>query len=728
MTKILNRSKRFVSLLLLSIMIMSLGIPGVFAQAVSAPDIESHWAKAEISSWMGQGFITGYPDGTFKPNNTITRAEFISIVNRLFAFSEKAPVPFSDVKESDWFHAEFAKAAKAGYLGGYTGTVDPNGFITRQEVAAIAAKVKSLPDSAAEANGFADAAMILDANKGAVGAVVKAKVMNGYPSGKFEPTNRITRAEAVVTLHRLFNLKTGTVKIEAVTDKSVTVGSTYPVTLKMTPADAKATVQNSDDKVVEATLNGAELKLKGLKVGTATITVTGKKDGLEDGVVAFKVVVSAASYGGGGGGGSSSGGSTTPKQDEAAATVVQPVVGATEVTGSCKSNVGRVEVIVGGQTLQATLSNGTFRCSLPGGLAVGTTIQIKAYVGNTLVDTDDMTIAEDDTKLTDVKAIYAPLSTQISGKCAAVVTKVVLVYGSKTDVIEPILNGVFSANLFQLPSGTEVTVKAYIGNVVVDADKVRAGEITETDFITELKAVYAPLSTQISGKCATAVTKIELTYGSRTDTLEPILNGAFSANLFQLPSGTEVTVKAYVGTALVETEKVTAGDPVVTDYITEVKAVYAPLSTQISAKCAAAVTKVELIYGSRTDVIEPILNGAFSANLFQLPSGTEVTVKAYVGTELVETERVTAGGPVVTDYITEVKAAGTTVATEITGKYTNGVTKVEVSFSGKTYEAERYSDGTFAYAEFPALTSGTSVTVKAYVGTELKTTVNVNVQ
>ncbi|NGM82318.1 S-layer homology domain-containing protein [Paenibacillus sp. 7124] len=181
-----------------------LGIGMVFgslgaASAASTPkDIQGHWAQSKVQDWLNKGYLTGYPDGTFKPNKVITRAEFVAVVNRLFSFKDTATVTFTDVKTTNWAYSEVAKAVKAGYINGYSNnTFHPNNPITRQEAAVIAAKVLHLSTDATSTT-FKDAAQISNWARGSVAAVANLKIITGYPNGTFGPKKPLTRAEAVI--------------------------------------------------------------------------------------------------------------------------------------------------------------------------------------------------------------------------------------------------------------------------------------------------------------------------------------------------------------------------------------------------------------------------------------------------------------------------------------------------------------------------------------------------
>lgn len=172
--------------------------------AAQPSDISGHWAEQPIQDWIGQGLAGGYQDNTFKPDNRITRAEFMALVNRVYGFTSEAPVQFSDVHSTDWYAAEVAKAMAAGYISGYSdGTVRPGNSITREEVAAMLTRICDLttPDADNVLAGFVDAGDI-QWSKTAVASVTAVGYMNGYLDQTFQPAKPITRAEAISTLDR----------------------------------------------------------------------------------------------------------------------------------------------------------------------------------------------------------------------------------------------------------------------------------------------------------------------------------------------------------------------------------------------------------------------------------------------------------------------------------------------------------------------------------------------
>lgn len=99
----------------------TMAVGGAVQAFAAASDINGHWAEATIAKWQSVGKIGGYEDGTFKPDKTITRAEFVRLLNTATAtsFTSSANISFSDVKESDWFFADVAKAVGSKITSGF---------------------------------------------------------------------------------------------------------------------------------------------------------------------------------------------------------------------------------------------------------------------------------------------------------------------------------------------------------------------------------------------------------------------------------------------------------------------------------------------------------------------------------------------------------------------------------------------------------------------------------
>jgi len=176
----------------------------------SFSDIAGYWAEADIKRAVSLGIVSGYPNGTFKPKSTVTRAEFaVMLMNMLKPQTEaKTPLTFTDsAKIGAWAQSSVAQAVQAGYIkGNADGTFRPNAEITRAEIAAILAKVLDQPADSAAVNGFADHEDIPAWAKSSVALVKQQGIMQGNSENKFAPNDSATRAEAVTVLLKLFDL------------------------------------------------------------------------------------------------------------------------------------------------------------------------------------------------------------------------------------------------------------------------------------------------------------------------------------------------------------------------------------------------------------------------------------------------------------------------------------------------------------------------------------------
>ncbi len=202
------KTKKVIAIILC--LVMAIGsFSTAFADTTAANDYEGHWAQATIQKWIDEGRMSGYPDGSFKPNANITRAEFVKLVNGLIDYDTKGSISFSDVKTGDWFYDIISIANEIGYISGYPNKkFGPNDNITREQAAAILSRIQYLGDNADVAKNFSDNAKISSWALGTVGAASEAGFINGYENGSFKPLNNLTRAEAVTMLDNvLMNAK-----------------------------------------------------------------------------------------------------------------------------------------------------------------------------------------------------------------------------------------------------------------------------------------------------------------------------------------------------------------------------------------------------------------------------------------------------------------------------------------------------------------------------------------
>lgn len=169
---------------------------------VNLTDIKGHWAENNILELVKAGSINGYEDGTFKPENRITRAEFVSIVVKFLKLNEQGSSnKFTDVA-NHWAKNAIATAAAQGIITGYTDTTfGPDDFITREQMAEIIVRAAHL-DKVAGNTSFTDNAAISDWAQAAVATLTSKGFMNGYEDGTLKPQGLTTRAEASTLILR----------------------------------------------------------------------------------------------------------------------------------------------------------------------------------------------------------------------------------------------------------------------------------------------------------------------------------------------------------------------------------------------------------------------------------------------------------------------------------------------------------------------------------------------
>ena len=166
-------------------------------------DIQGHWAQSTINTWVERGDISGYPDGTFRPNGYITRAEFVILVNNAMGYTQTGYASFADVPSYYWGRNAIRTGVAAGYISGDgDGSFRPNDPVTRQEAAVMISRILQLGQDNGAAAEYRDLSAMSRWAIGQIGSVSEAGIMAGYPDGTFRPLNLLTRAEAVVSLDK----------------------------------------------------------------------------------------------------------------------------------------------------------------------------------------------------------------------------------------------------------------------------------------------------------------------------------------------------------------------------------------------------------------------------------------------------------------------------------------------------------------------------------------------
>ncbi len=175
-------------------------------------DIADHWATLWIENAAKQGWFSGYPDGTFRPNGNITREQFAVVIAKLLPESKgKGKLNFTDGDAiGNWAEKAIEQAVTAGIIKGYPdGSFRPKAYISRAEMALmmeriIHLQVSDLIDRQSSANSeFSDQTIIPAWALLAVKAMAEYGLMDGKDNGRFAPADKATRAESAKVILQL---------------------------------------------------------------------------------------------------------------------------------------------------------------------------------------------------------------------------------------------------------------------------------------------------------------------------------------------------------------------------------------------------------------------------------------------------------------------------------------------------------------------------------------------
>lgn len=209
-----EQEKGEVSLLVVAVNRQSGGVTGQYlnipdSSNTTFSDMSGHWAADVVEDLTAQHIIKGYPDGTFRPDQPITRVEFTALITGALGWQGiDQPLSFVDAPDiPEWAKPVVAEAHKRGLIKGSTdGRFYPDRTITRAEAAVIlsgALKSFNSQEPTGDTAGWRDEKEIPFWAQQAAEQVAAAGVMTGRPGQLFVPEATLTRAETASAVHRL---------------------------------------------------------------------------------------------------------------------------------------------------------------------------------------------------------------------------------------------------------------------------------------------------------------------------------------------------------------------------------------------------------------------------------------------------------------------------------------------------------------------------------------------
>lgn len=173
-------------------------------------DISNHWAREIINAAAEKNIVNGYKDNTFRPNNSITRAEFLTILYNsgvVDTAEADGDISFNDVTGNEWYYDYIKWGAENNLIVGYEdNTFRGNNIISRQEMAVVISKFIKLAEietDEAEAVEFADADTIAPWAKEYVDNISAYGIVKGDNNNLYLPNKALTRAETAVIINQI---------------------------------------------------------------------------------------------------------------------------------------------------------------------------------------------------------------------------------------------------------------------------------------------------------------------------------------------------------------------------------------------------------------------------------------------------------------------------------------------------------------------------------------------
>lgn len=211
--------RRLVVLVTSSLVLTSISLSQPISNAASSKEEIPTWAAEDIAYWVNAGLLQGKADGLVHPEDVVTKAEFVTFVNRVFNNSLKSTQSFRDVPADAWYASEISKAFAAKILeGDGEGIAGPEDTMTREKAAVIISRAFMVKGSENSSPNFIDDKQISSWAQKAVQALKKLGYVSGFPDGSFKPEKLLTRAEAI----KMINNVMGTLVADAAAHSNVT--------------------------------------------------------------------------------------------------------------------------------------------------------------------------------------------------------------------------------------------------------------------------------------------------------------------------------------------------------------------------------------------------------------------------------------------------------------------------------------------------------------------------
>ncbi|WP_027400138.1 S-layer homology domain-containing protein [Anaerovorax odorimutans] len=160
-----------------------------------------HWASTYLNNLVNQDVMKGDSYGRLYPENAITRAEFVAMINRAFGYTEKGVKKFKDVDKNAWYADDISIAAKQGYFeGSGKNKANPDGLLKREEAVVLLCKALKIEGINEDNFEFEDSRNFSNWSKDYINAAAEKNYIKGYPDNTFRPNGQMKRGEMAKVL------------------------------------------------------------------------------------------------------------------------------------------------------------------------------------------------------------------------------------------------------------------------------------------------------------------------------------------------------------------------------------------------------------------------------------------------------------------------------------------------------------------------------------------------
>ncbi|ANY67777.1 hypothetical protein BBD42_15855 [Paenibacillus sp. BIHB 4019] len=175
-------------------------------------DIKNHWAAAEIETMYSRMIVNGQAGNQFKPDSAITRAEVAALLARALGLpSAGSRTDFHDVSDANWYSSAVAAVQTYGIMDGYKdGTFRPNEEVSRQEAIVMAVRALKLAGAESDSAGAAEVDLSAYGDHSKIGSwaeeAMQIAILKGLVKGygnELQPQKPLTRAEMTVLIYRM---------------------------------------------------------------------------------------------------------------------------------------------------------------------------------------------------------------------------------------------------------------------------------------------------------------------------------------------------------------------------------------------------------------------------------------------------------------------------------------------------------------------------------------------